>query len=724
MRRSLFIVAITLCCVSTKLIAQSLPTGFAQVTIGGAEPTIPFATALAFTPDGRIFVTQQNGIVRVIKDNVILKDPFYQTTAEMNGERGMDGITVDPDFDTNHYVYVYYTVPGTPSHNRILRLTADGDKAIEGSETVILDLDNLASAPIHNGGTLGFGIDGKLYVSTGDNSDGTWPQDLDSYLGKILRINKDGSAPPDNPFPTGSEQRKRVWAYGFRNPFSMGFHPVTGQIFANEVGQETVEEINDVTTPGLNYGWPATEGPTDNPAYQTPYFSYRHSGSTPSGCAVVGGDFVPPNSNYPLEFVGKYFFLDFCNNWMYWLDPSDATPEATYFGNIGSYNINMQAAPDGNLYFISRRINAVQKLVYSDTGFPIITSNPLKTTSIDGQSVSLSVVAVGQAPLTYQWMKAGVDIPDATGSTFTIPTVGFNDAGMYTVKVTNAIGSVVTEDAELRVTANNAPIVTIKAPSGLGKYFGGGSIDYSAVATDEEDGALPESAYQWFIDFHHDTHKHDQPPVTGSSGSFLVPDRGETSPHVWYRFIVKATDVGGLTGVDSVDVYPLLAKMTFKSIPSGLQITLDGQPVTTPHTVEGVSGIIRDIGASTSVDAGGFQLEFLSWSMGGDAEQSIVTPNVDLDYTVTYSPVLGLGDTENAGVYPTITRGEVFVPWSSSDDLPEIRVIDMLGRTYTPPITRSSNDLIVNMGNLSPTMYILQCNGSGRKVTAKIAVVR
>jgi glucose/arabinose dehydrogenase len=719
------ITAIALSCIVTsKTAAQTLPDGFAAVKLGGTEPFIPFPTAFSFAPDGRIFVTQQDGKIRIIKDDLFLPGSFYETPAENYLERGMSGIVLDPDFDTNHYVYVYFTVKGDPSHNRLLRVTADGDKAVEGSEQIILDFGDLGAA-IHNGGAMTFGNDGKLYLAVGDNSSGTVAQDLDSYFGKVLRINKDGSVPTGNPFPTGSEQRKRIWSYGLRNPFSLGFNPVDGRLFINDVGNALVEEINDATLPGLNFGWPISEGPTSNPLYKNPIYSYQHNGATHSGCAIVGGDFVPPNANYPLNYVGKYFFFDLCNHAIYYIDPSETAPAATMFcPPIADGKLNMVGGPDGNLYFITRAHQELYKIVYSASGFPIVTAHPLTKHGFKDQSQTFTTSVAGQAPFTYQWIKDGEDIADATESTYTIPSLDFSDAGGYSVKITNAVGSVESYEAQLTVIENTKPEVHLLTPLTTGKYVGGGVISFSAEGTDPEDGTLPEEAFKWYIDFHHNTHKHDQPPVNGSSGTFNVPERGETSSNVWYRFIVEATDAGGFVDRDSVDVYPVVSKLTFTSIPPGAEITLDGQPITTPYSVDGVTGIVRDLNAGDTQQIEGKEYVFANWSNEGEAVQSIITPDVDTEYRITYSIVLGTEEKNRAYVYPTLAQNEIFIPWRAEDDLPEIHVVDTYGRTYAVPFIRASDKLIVNVRDLAPAIYLLKCTGDSERFAVKVAVLR
>lgn len=175
----------------------AVPDGFSSVRVadGLSEPT-----AMAFAPDGRIFVAEQGGKLRIIKNSRLLREPFLEVNADARGERGLLGVALDPGFANNHHVYVYYTAKSPRVHNRVARYTARGDVAVPGSRKIILELDNLSSAQNHNGGAIHFGVDGKLYVAVGDNADGENAQSLRTLKGKMLRIDKSGSIPADNPF--------------------------------------------------------------------------------------------------------------------------------------------------------------------------------------------------------------------------------------------------------------------------------------------------------------------------------------------------------------------------------------------------------------------------------------------------------------------------------------------------------------------------------------------
>ena len=272
---------------SSSASAATLPSGFVETTVASG---IASPTAMAIAPDGRIFVCSQSGALRVIKNGVLLATPFVTLSVDSVGERGLLGVAFDPHFTLNHYIYLYYTVPGTPAHNRVIRFTANGDVVVPGSGRVILELNSLSTATNHNGGALHFGPEDNLYVAVGDNAKGSNSQNLSNLFGKILRITSDGTIPSDNPFVQSTTARHEIWALGLRNPFTFAFRGTTNFIYINDVGQSTWEEV-DLGQAGANYGWPASEGPTTNPAYKSPIYYYGHS----DGCAITGGAFYSPS---------------------------------------------------------------------------------------------------------------------------------------------------------------------------------------------------------------------------------------------------------------------------------------------------------------------------------------------------------------------------------------------------------------------------------------------
>jgi glucose/arabinose dehydrogenase len=349
--------------------AATLPPNFArsQVVGGLASPT-----AMEFAPGGRLFVAEQRGTLRVVKAGGTLAT-FLDISGRVHsaGERGLLGLAFDPGFSNNRYVYLYYTQRATgttPAHNRVIRVTARGDRAVAGSKKLILRLDNLSSATNHNGGAIHFGEDGKLYVAVGDNANGENAQSLGNLKGKILRINKDGTIPRDNPFYKRATGRNRaIWALGLRNPFSFAIQPNTGKMFINDVGEQTWEEINRGAA-GANYGWPRYEGPETNPRYRSPVFAYRHGSTKVTGCAITGGAFYNPiTRQFPRGYVGDYFFADFCSGWIRRLDA--ATGDVSGFATGLSSPVALKVSKGGSLYYLSRGAGGglVGKVRYTGT---------------------------------------------------------------------------------------------------------------------------------------------------------------------------------------------------------------------------------------------------------------------------------------------------------------------------------------------------------------------
>lgn len=341
----------------------TVPTGFTDslVAAGLTDPT-----AMALAPDGRIFVSEQRGTLRVIKNGVLLPTPFVTLNVTSAGERGLMGVAFDPNFVSNQLIYVYYTVP-TPAHNRISRFTASGDVALAGSETILMDLPNLSTATNHNAGAIHFGPDGNLYISVGDNANGNNSQSLSTRLGKLLRITSSGDIPTDNPFfNQANGDNRSIWALGLRNPFTFAFQPGTGRMFIDDVGQGTWEEIDDGIA-GSNYGWPVCEGfcTPPNPSFRDPIFVYANTGQQ---CAITGGTFYDPQmAQFPSNFVGNYFFSDFCGGWIRRLDPANGNAVSDFATGI-SLPVDLRVSPDGFLYYLARGAGSVNRIGFTGGG--------------------------------------------------------------------------------------------------------------------------------------------------------------------------------------------------------------------------------------------------------------------------------------------------------------------------------------------------------------------
>ena len=371
----LAIVAFGACSASAS--AASLPGGFSEHAITG---NITRGTAMAFSPDGKLFVLEQGGTIEVyqgsgpgnwtrVRANFFVNTPLNVDSFD---ERGLLGIAFDPDYSTNRFVYVYYTVGSGQPHNRIARYkaNANGDAALAGSARTIMDLEPL-SAGNHNGGALAFGPDGKLYVAVGDNANSANAQSIGNRLGKILRLN----ASPNNPIPasnptsidgiggTPTGVNRAIWCAGLRNPFTFAFKPGTSVMYINDVGQNTFEEI-DVGAAGANFGWGLTEGPFNQgsfPDFTPPIAYYHHSDDSQSfpennnftGFAITGGAFYVPDTNtFGAGFTGDYFFADFINGWIRRYDAN--LQRITRFATNIDGPVALCVGNDGALYYLAR----------------------------------------------------------------------------------------------------------------------------------------------------------------------------------------------------------------------------------------------------------------------------------------------------------------------------------------------------------------------------------
>ena len=372
LRSSIFSLSLVLCVVvlaisstsTQSTSAATVPSGFTD-TVVASGLTVP--TAMALAPDGRIFVCQQGGALRVIKNGALLPTPFLTVTVDSSGERGLLGVAFDPNFVSNQLVYVYYTATTPTIHNRISRFTANGDVALAGSETILMDLPNLSAATNHNGGALHFGPDGNLYVAVGDNANGANAQTLSTRLGKILRITSTGGIPTNNPFfNQATGDNRAIWVLGVRNPFTFTFQGGVGRMFINDVGENTWEEINDGIA-GSNYGWPTCEGFCNppNPNFRDPIFAYANDVNT---CAITGGAFYNPQVNqFPANFVGNYFFADFCGGWIRRLDPANGNAVSDFATGISS-PVDLQVSADGFLYYLARGTGSVGRIGFTTSG--------------------------------------------------------------------------------------------------------------------------------------------------------------------------------------------------------------------------------------------------------------------------------------------------------------------------------------------------------------------
>jgi glucose/arabinose dehydrogenase len=698
-----------------------LPSGFGQRLYGQG---LMDPTAMAFAPDPcpssgqpvhRLFVCEKEGRVRVFRNGVLRQTPFFTVAADTRGERGLDGICFDPNFAANHYVYLYYTIlqgnPNAPTHNRLIRVTADPsnpDVALAGSVTPIMEMDDLLAASyVHNGGALRFGPDGKLYISTGENGNPPNSQSLSTVLGKVLRINPvpenpdgtnpDSTFPTDNPFfNTTTGKNRAIFALGLRNPFTFDFQRSTARMFIDDVGASTWEEINEGVR-GRNYGWPTCEGNCQPPVsgLTNPLYAYQHFHESPQGCAITGGTFYnpPPRCSgdppfgFPSSYIGQYFFLDFCGDWIYTMDPNHIDPnspygfhEVTQFASgIHGFPTYLITGPDGNLYYISRADGAVYQIRYPASLAPSIGTQPANVLVGQGWPATFTVDASGVPPLHYRWQRNDADISGAADSpsyTLQNPQVATDNGARFRCIVSNSYGNATTREAVLTVIPQQPPVCTISSPSPNTYYEAGETINFAGRADDPQDGPLPPSALTWEILFEHHSlnnpnhHTHPFfPPTPGIAGGTVTLNFGETDPDVWYRIFLTARDSYGLSSTIFRDVFPRHVQLTVTSNPPILPVQVDGIARTSPFDFWSVVNMTRSIGVNTPQVVNGIVYDFVSWSDQGARVHNISAPPTSTAYVANFEKRPGYGSiTANPNpiqVSDGSGRGATTLLWSS-----------------------------------------------------------
>jgi glucose/arabinose dehydrogenase len=719
--------------------AQTFPAGFQTVRI--AQNLNP--TDMKFSPDGQyLFVTDKSGKIFLSHNDNWVANPVIDFSAMVDpfNERGFTHIAVDPDFASNGFLYVYYTVQGL-GRNRVARFTFDfNTQAVDpASHLALLDLEPMVAA-IHTGGALNFGADGKLYVTTGESSNPLYSQSTGSVLGKVLRMNKDGTIPTDNPFYNAlSGIYRYIYAIGMRNPFSADVQPGTGRYFVCDVGQSLFEEVNEIL-PGKNYGWSLVEGPKPAnvapPAnYVDPVFSYPHD----SGCAIIGGVFYNPSNNgFPTGYLGKFFYGDYCNQTIKILDPVSKTKFGVFATSIGR-PVSFAVSPStGAFYYLDRggipyagseedntstNEGVLWKVVYSGSLAPTIAVHPDTVITSVGSNASFGIIANG-LDLAWRWQRNGTDIPGASQQAYTLSNVQLTDSGaLFRCIVTNQHGSDTSREGLLRVTNRPPPLPVITLPAEGFTYVAGTTLNFSGSANDPVDGDLPASRLTWKVDFHHDEHSHPVLAVTSgiASGSFAISAVNEVSDNVWYRIYLTAENDLGIKTTIFRDVLPQKVTLTLQAHP-GIAINVDGTNMATPGSLLSVKGVIRSLTAPLDYMIDDSLYNFVRWGNGSTNPILVfATPAADSTITAVYSKkavwngtgltgqYYNLAYTQNFSGNPVLNRIDPSINfnWATTSPDPAVRIDQFCVRWtgFVQPRTSGTYTFYVN-SNDGVRLYI------------------
>ena len=591
--------------------------GFAVETVA----TLPVFTpvGITFASDGRMFITQKGGVIRIVKNGTLLTAPFIDISARVNrnGDRGLMGFALDPNFSSNGFAYLLYVFEeagnpndGAPKTARLTRVKVDPanpDVALANSEVVLVG--TIGTVPCSEGadcipsdstshtvGTVKFGPDGKLYMGMGDGGFFTFidarslrAQNLNFYNGKILRLNPDGTAPSDNPFYDGTNSVKsKVYNYGLRNPFRFTIHPTTGEVMMADVGQSTWEEINRGR--GQNFGWPCFEGNAPEPDFQSqfpqtcsvlptsavtfPLYAYPTLG----GSAVIGGPFYTA-TQFPADYRGNFFFGDYVKDFIRRMvfDANNNVIGVQDFATHVGAPVDLQLGPDGSLYYVSITTGEIRRIFFN-SNLPVAVASYSRPSAAQPSTIAFSSNGSsdpGGSALTYLW-----EFGDGTNSTAVAPvhTYTVSGAATFTVKltVTNAQGLKGASTLSV-IVGSRPPVATITSPNDGTRANIGDTITFTGTASDPDE-TLPTSAMNWTVLLHHTTHVHPGITFTGPTGSFPIENHSATGETFFYEVVLTVTDSSGLTDTKRVNVIPATAISTLPAPWLGQEVGNVGLP--------------------------------------------------------------------------------------------------------------------------------------------------
>jgi glucose/arabinose dehydrogenase len=674
------------------------PPGFEDILV----TDVGQPTGIAFTPDGRLLITTQPGQLRIYQNGVLSGTAALDLSTVIctNSERGLLGVAVDPNFASNHYIYLYYTYKrstGCPTGatagptfpvNRASRFTLPDTNVISPTSELVLVDNILTEQGNHNAGDLHFGADGFLYISIGDGGDGGTEADNPAILaGKMLRIGLNGIIPPGNPYtatigsrrcgdpagvPAGNGPCQEVIAYGLRNPFRFAIKPGSNTLYINDVGQNRWEEIDQWPSGSgaPNYGWPEREGPcaqfgacTANPPGMTaPIFSYNHnsgSGLPTDGCgSITGAAFVPPGI-WPAAYQNVYLFADYVCGKIFRLTPAGGgvfTSTAFVTGLGNSSAVAMSFGPYRStqaLYYTTYAGGGeVRRIVYSAEAnqTPVAVAAAQPTYGLSPLLVTFNADGSNDPdgdPLTFDWnFGNGATL---TGTSNLTVTYIYTANGIYTATLIardNHTG--ISQPTKVRIDVGNSPPTpTITFPLTSTRFYIGQPLTLQGSAIDNEEGTLTNSALTWEMSLHH---LDQENPGNAHTHPFLAPTQGNNIPLVappaedlraaalsYLEIKLTATDSWGLARTITQTLEPKRVNLTFVTQPPGLTLDVNNEAITAPQTFTSWQAYPIQVEAPLFQTNQAGSWKFVSWSDGGAATHGITTPATAVTYTAVYT---------------------------------------------------------------------------------------
>ena len=643
LRRNLSTLLLLFTAVSFTQQSAALPANFELETVvpsvaGGNKGRPVYLQEL---PDGRMLALRQGGRIVLFDPSSI---PAAHTTflelSDVNflDERGLMSIALDPDFETNNYFYLFYT-HGSSNRFRISRFTSLGNTANPNSETVIWQDSQTVDECCHHGGGLGFGPDGKLYLTTGDMLDSNASQDLTNTQGKVIRINKDGSIPADNPFVgAGGGVKEEIWAYGLRNPYRLYWDLLDDRMYISEVGGNVVETAREdlhVGRAGANYGWPFCEGQCVDPAYDDPIYDYGHS-PDPNAAITLGT--VYRGNQFPSTYYGTLFLADYARGDIRYLEfnPDGSVATANDFASGLGFVTHLIQGSDGALYFPDYSTLSIKRIRYISGNQPPQITSTTASPSSGGVPLTVSFSATASDaesdPLDYHWVFG--DGQEADGQTVSHT---YTTTGAYSAHVEVNDGNNTSVSDFIAISVGNPPTVSIDTPADGSTFRAGDTINFSGTASDPDE-TIPGNNYSWEIVFFHNGHVHPGLNSTGQTGTLTINTAGhDYHENTGYELRLTVTDSDGLSVTDTIRIYPEKVDLTINTSPSGLPVYLDGIQMAAPVVYDTAIDFNHTVAVDDSVCSGDILYQFDSWSDGGSLQHQVTVPAVDTTITAQYT---------------------------------------------------------------------------------------
>jgi glucose/arabinose dehydrogenase/PKD repeat protein len=694
---------VVIACAAAPAGAATYPPGFEErVLVTGLTGT----TGVAFAPDGRTFIIEKAGRVKVAQPGATTATQLLDISGRVNSfhDRGLLGIALDSAFASNGYIYLLYTYDvnqltpdsSSPTVSRLTRiqLNANGTLVNPSSpETVLLGsygsgpcpaasntLDCIPSEGIsHSIGSVRAAADGTLWVGSGDAADfnsvdarALRTYDEQSFAGKILHIDRNGRGLPGHPFCPANNNLDHVCtklhSKGFRNPFRFHLRP-SGGLAVADVGWNTWEEMSLIgASGGRSFGWPCYEASTRTPGYRDlsdcaaqyakegapdanlgPDHEYGHG----VGSAIIGGP-TYTGSQYPEGYRNTIFFGDFTGNFVrrLVLDAQGRVASVQQFASdwIGT---DLVLHPSGDLVYPyfgtgSPGDGELRRVVYSPgNGSPVARM----TTSQTSGAAPLTVDFDGRTSsdpdgdsLTYSW-DFGDGSPTQNGST---ARHVYTQTGVFTARLTVSDGRGLSASATATIsTTGSAPTATILSPADNSTYRDGDTITVQGAASDGQDGQIPASGLDWVVRLHHGDHIHPMSEFQGVAQATFTALRDHDADS-FYEIRLNARDSNGLTGSRTITIRPQTVNLTLASEPAGAPVSYAGQSGTAPWTRSTAIGFDTTVSAAERFVSGGRTFVFDRWSDGGARTHDIRVPATDSTLRALYVEELASGRPASA----------------------------------------------------------------------------